>query len=171
MLKINDVTRLYLGNQGENLAQTIEIDVHDWLVSHPNGTVSIWHKRNGDTEPYPTGAELDRDAGVIRWTPTNTDTYVAGEGKAEFRLIENNVIKKSCTVITGVSPSVTGAGQPLGSGWQDYLDAMERAVGMALAKKGSLKFAINSDGHLIMSYTDQVPIVDDEEEEEETTNE
>lgn len=168
MLRVNDITRLYIGNQGENLAQTIEIDVHDWLIGHPNGNISIWHKRNGDEAPYPTGALLDRDAGVIRWSPTNTDTYVAGEGQAEIRLTEGSVIKKSCSVITGVSPAVTGAGTPLGSGWQDYVDAIERAAGLAIVKDGALKFRINSSGHLIMSYTDDVPI---EEEEEDSDNE
>ena len=131
MLNINELSQLYLGNQGENLAKTIEVDISDWLVDYPNGIITIWHKRNGDAEPYPTGAVMDRDAGVIRWSPTNTDTYVAGKGQAEFRLIEGSVIKKSRTVITGISPSVTYAGDPAGSGWQDYLDAMERAASAA----------------------------------------
>ena len=125
MLYINDLTRIYLGNQGENLAQTIEIDVSDWLVRHPDATISIWHKRNGDEVPYPVGAILDRDNGVIRWSPTNTDTYVSGEGQAEIRLTENDVIKKCRTLITGISPSVTGSGVPLGSGWKDYIDHVE----------------------------------------------
>lgn len=168
MLKINDVSRLYLGSQGENLAKTIQIDVNDWLVDYPNGVVSIWHKRNGDSIPSPTGATLDRETGILSWSPTSTDTYVSGEGEAEIRLTEANVIKKSRTIITGVSKSVTGAdGEDLGSDWQAYIDAVERSVSMAVLKDGHIKFHIDEEtGHLIFSYTNEIPVVDDEETEE-----
>ena len=167
MLKINDVSRLYLGCQGENLAQTIQIDVNDWLATYPNGMITIWHRRNGDSVPYPTGATLDREKGILSWTPTSTDTYVSGEGEAEIRLTESNVIKKSMKIITGVSKAVTGAdGEELGSGWQDYIDAVERAVQIALIKDGQIRFSIDEDGHLIFSYTDEVPVAEEESSDE-----
>ena len=163
MLKINEVNRLYLGSQGENQAQTITIDVSDWLVDFPSGIVSIWYKRNGDSVPSATGATLDREKGIISWTPTSTDTYVSGEGEAEIRLTESNVIKKSRKIVTGVSKSVTGAdGEDLGSGWQDYIDAVERSVSMSILKDGHIKFSIDDDGHLIFSYTDEIPVVEEE---------
>lgn len=166
MLKINEVNRLYLGCQGENLAQTITIDVSDWLVDFPSGVVSIWHKRNGDEAATPTGATLDRETGIISWSPTSTDTYVSGEGEAEIRLTEANVIKKSRIIVTGVSKAVTGAdGEELGSGWQDYLDAITNAAGVAILKNGLIKFSVNDQGHLIFSYTDDVPVAEDEEDE------
>ena len=177
MLKINDVSRLYLGCQGENLAKTIQIDMSDWLVEYPSGVVSIWHKRNGDDTPEPTGATMNRDTGILSWSPTSTDTYVSGEGMAEVRLTESNIIKKSRKIITGVSKSVTGAdGEDLGSGWQDYIDAVERSVSMAILKDGHIKFTIDEEtGHLIFSYTNEVPVLYDdeeaaEEEEEEADN-
>ena len=166
MLKINEVNRLYLGCQGENLAQTITIDMSDWLVDFPSGIVSIWHKRNGDEAAAPTGATLDRETGILSWAPTGTDTYVSGEGEAEIRLTEGNVIKKSRTIVTGVSRAVTGAdGEELGSGWQDYIDAIQRAAGVAIMKNGMIKFAVNDQGHLIFSYTEDVPVAEDEEDE------
>ena len=169
MLKINEVTRLYLGAQGENLANTIEIDMSDWLADYPNGTVTIWHKRNGDTAPAPTGAALDREQGILRWSPTSTDTYVQGEGEAEVRLSENNIIKKTKKIVTGVAKAVTGAdGTGLGSGWQAYVDAVERAAQVAIIKDGQIRFHVDDNGHLIFSYTDEVPVAEDPEEEEET---
>lgn len=172
MLKINTVSRLYLGCQGENLAQTIQIDVSDWLMSHPNGVISIWHKRNGDSVPSATGATLDREKKILSWSPTSTDTYVAGEGEAEIRLTENEIIKKSRTIVTGVSSSVKGEdGNALGSGWQDYIDAVERSVSMAVLKDGHIKFEINDDGHLIFSYTNEIPVEEDPEEETEPAEE
>ena len=109
MISVTDVRKIYLGVQGENEEQTITIDVKPWLVAYPNAEISIWHKRNGDSVPTQTGAIFDEDEGIITWTPTYTDTYVAGEGEAEIRLYENGIIKKTRTVITGVSPSGTGA--------------------------------------------------------------
>ena len=133
MLKINDVERLYLGIQGENNARPITIDVSAWIRIYPNGSVTIWHKRNGDEIPQPTGAVYDSDTMTVRWVPTETDTYVSGEGEAEFRLTDTNVIKKTKAVITGVSPSVTRAGTPLGSDWQSYIDAVDEIRAEAVA--------------------------------------
>jgi len=132
LLRINEVTRLYLGVQGENLAKTIEIDVSHWMELFPNAAISIWHQRNGDDTPSATGSTLDRENKILKWSPTNTDTYVAGEGKAEIRLTENYVVKKTREVITGVSPSVTHAGQTLGSDWADYIAAVEEEKSLAV---------------------------------------
>lgn len=170
MLNVNDVNQIYLGCQGENLARTIIIDVKPWLVAYPGGTVAIWHKRNGAEEATATGAVFDSEAGTITWQPTGTDTYVFGEGEAEIRLTVGNVIKKSRTIKTDVARAVTGTdGEALGSGWQDYLDAIQRAAGVAIIKDGQIKFAINEAGHLILSYTNGVPIP--AEEGTETTEE
>ena len=143
MLSVTDVRQFYLGVQGENEEQTITVDVKPWLASYPNGVVSIWHKRNGESVPTPTGAVYDAEAGTITWTPTYTDTYNAGEGEAEIRLYENGVIKKTRTVKTGVAPSVTGAaGVTLESGWQgmvNYID--ERAEEVIGAKDDAVAAA------------------------------
>jgi len=133
MLKVNEVNRIYLGIQGENAARTIDIDVSEWLDGHPSGSVTIWHKRNGDVSPSATGATLDADRKVVSWTPTETDTYVAGEGEAEIRMTESSVIKKSRAVITGVSPAVTLAGTTLGSDWASYIDAVDGLRAEAVA--------------------------------------
>jgi hypothetical protein len=172
MLNVNDVNQIYLGCQGENLARTIVIDVKPWLVAHPNGVVSLYHKRNGYEEATPTGAEFDAEAGTLTWRPTSTDTYVFGEGEAEIRLAEGSVIKKSRKIKTDVAKAVTGGdGMALESGWQGYLDAIEKAAQVAITKNGMIKFAVNSVGHLIFSYTDQVPVPADEDDTSTTVGE
>ena len=134
MLSVTDVRQFYLGVQGENEEQTITVDVKPWLASYPNGVVSIWHKRNGESVPTPTGAVFDAEEGTITWIPTYTDTYNAGEGEAEIRLYENGVIKKTRTVKTGVAPSVTGAaGVTLESGWQGMINYIDDVVEDAVA--------------------------------------
>ena len=37
-------------------------------------------------------------------------------------------------------------------------------MSMAILKDGHIKFSINDAGHLIFSYTDEVPVVNDDEE-------
>lgn len=125
MLRINELKQIDLGIQGENLAQVITISISDWLVDNPNGSVTIWHKRNGDSVPTATGATMDREEGMVTWSPTSTDTYSAGEGLAEIRLSENGVIKKTRPVKTYVAPAVTLNGTPTGSSWQDYINAVD----------------------------------------------
>lgn len=133
MLKINDLTQLYLGIQGENKSRTIEIDVADWLVSYPNGSLSIWIRRPGDATASATGAVFDAEEKTLTWQPDSVDTYVAGEGTAEIRLTEGTVIKKTREIRIAVSPAVTGGGAVLGSDWQSYINEVERIKGNAVA--------------------------------------
>lgn len=136
MLRINEVRQLDLGVQGENLEQNITIDISPWLVEFPNGSVTIWHRRNGDEVPTPTGAEMDREAGTLSWSPTSTDTYSAGIGAAEIRLTENNVVKKSRIIQTNVAPSVTVSGATIDSNWPAYIGAVDtiRAAAVVAAE-------------------------------------
>ena len=135
MLKINELKSLYLGVQGENLALTRQVDMSEWLVEHPNGAVSVWHKINGAVEPEPTGATLDAKTGILSWSPTAADTAHAGEGKAEIRLTDNGVIKKTKEIQTIVAPSVTLNGCEIGSGWQQYINIIEAIKNQAIAAK------------------------------------
>ena len=125
MMDINNMSRIYLGIQGENGARGIEIDCNAWKQMFPDCSVSIWHKRNGDASPSATGATYDAEKKTVTWIPTSTDTYVAGEGVAEIRLTDDSVIKKSRAIVTGVSPSVTLAGTTLGSDWASYINAVD----------------------------------------------
>lgn len=133
MLKINDLTQLYLGIQGENKSRTIVIHVADWLVIYPNGSLSIWIRRPGDATATPTGAVFDVEEKTLTWQPEAVDTYVAGEGTAEIRLTEGTVIKKTREIRIVVSPAVTGGGGVLGSDWQSYINEVERIKGIAVA--------------------------------------
>ena len=83
MLRINDITQLWLGIQGENEAREILIDVTDWLAGNPNGSFTVWVKRPGETTARPTGATYDPDEGVISWKPDSVETYVAGESRSQ----------------------------------------------------------------------------------------
>jgi len=126
MLKINELTGIFLGVRGENLARTIEIDMSPWMPGHPSGNVSIWHKRPGAASKEATGATYDTQTMVLTWMPTSLDTYNVGDGLAEIRLTDNGMIKKTKDVPTVILKSHIGSsGETLESSWQAYMNDMD----------------------------------------------
>ena len=47
---------------------------------------------------------------------------------------------------------------------EEAQEAAEVAAGIAITQAGQIKFSLNDNGHLIFSYTDQVPVGEEEEE-------
>lgn len=129
MLQINTLSRLDLGVKDENNARDLQIDMNAWYTDYPNGSFSIWHKRNGDQTKYAaSGVVFDRETGILTWTPDAYDTFYIGKGLAEIRCTENEVIKKTKDIGTEVARSlVLGSGETLAAGWQNFLNAVESA--------------------------------------------
>lgn len=101
MLNINTLNRLYLGVQGENKARTISIDVSPWLEEYPNGTIYLWHIRNGEELEYvPAYVETDMEKKVLTWQPSSLDTFYAGCGLCGICVQEDEVIKKTKNIYT-----------------------------------------------------------------------
>ena len=73
-LLINMIERLDLGIQGENQARTISIDCNAWKQLFPNGTISIYHQRNGEDVAGVTGASYNATTGILSWVPLSYDT-------------------------------------------------------------------------------------------------
>ena len=126
MLKINELSRLYLGIKGENESRTIEIDMSAWAKIYPNAVPVILHKRNGDDAKALTGATYDSDTKVLSWTTSSYDTFYNGFGVAEIRMVENDVVKKTKDLITTVTDqSLTdGSGNIIESNYQAFLNAV-----------------------------------------------
>ena len=127
MLKINELVRLHLGVEKENLSRTIEIDMSAWAQTYPNATVEILHRRHGDqTKALVTGAEYDSETMLLSWTPTEYDTFYEGFGVAEIRMVEGEVVKKTKDlIITAVCPSVIdGSGNVVASNYQAFLNSV-----------------------------------------------
>ena len=71
--------------------------------------------------------------------------------------------------VTAIGVQVTydkNAAQSAKAAAETAQEAAEVAAGIAIAQAGQLKFSINENGHLIMSYTDEVPIGEEDEENE-----
>lgn len=88
---MNAGASIVIGDQRENLAETIMFDVSKIIELFPNAAASdfeILVRRPGDNQSY-TASEVEfttvDDTPVVVWSPTRTDTYVAGTGKVQVR--------------------------------------------------------------------------------------
>ena len=126
-LKVELTQRLDLGIQGEHNARVIRIDCTGWLQQFPNGIVSLYHKRKGDSELGVTGAAFDRETAILSWPITEYETYYDGDGMAEIRLTEGTSLKKKKRALTLVRPAVVNEnGEEIDSNWQAMIDEVER---------------------------------------------
>ena len=140
MLNINTLNRLYLGVQGENKAKTISIDVSPWLEEYPNGTIYLWHIRNGeDMEYVPAYVELDAENRILTWQPSSLDTFYAGCGVCGFCLTEDEVIKKTRNVNTYVTETGSvSPGSPKNLVDYNQLENRPQILGVTLTGNKSL---------------------------------
>lgn len=114
MIKINASSSgiLPLGHQGENLARAIAFPrAAGWAAEFGGGTYSLWHQRPGESTQYPAVLEMQGDVPV--WVVSAADTAIpsdAGQyGRAELRLVQGDVVVKSCVYSTMIAASLTGA--------------------------------------------------------------
>ena len=103
---VDRLNTLNLGEQGENLAQTIEIDVSSMLAQWPQAVFSILVKRPGDTEPYVSACSLS--GSIVQWPITAAETAKAGEGQMELQCISGSVLAKSKVVTITVAECIQG---------------------------------------------------------------
>ena len=146
---ITNTNVIYLGRQGENLARTVEIDVNSILGKWPNATISLLVQRNQEDTFYLAPVVIEN--GILKWTISNADTEFAGDGKAEIRATQDDVIVKSAIMNTHVSDSLGGTETDIPDPAQTWADtiiaaseqAKQSAVD-ALASKLAAKEAAES---------------------------
>lgn len=159
-MKVIQVTKemdtLPLGRLGENERTKFVFDVNDWLEEYPGASIGLMARRPHVNSSYPVILS-DEGEGKYGWTVTSGDLSAAGEGKCQLKAIENSVVVKSRRYNTHIEDALDGQDDPPAE-WESWLDAIQRAAEIAIIKDGKLRFAINSDGHLVMSYTEDVPI-------------
>ena len=159
-MKVIQVTKemdtLPLGRLGENKRTKFVFDVSDWLEEYPGASIGLMARRPHVNSSYPVILSDEGD-GKYGWTVTSGDLSTAGEGKCQLKAIENSVVVKSRRYNTHIEDALDGQDDPPEE-WESWLDAIQRAAEIAIIKDGKLRFAINDAGHLIMSYTEDVPI-------------
>lgn len=119
---ITNTNVIYLGRQGENLARTVEIDVNSILGKWPNATISLLVQRNQEDTFYLAPVVIEN--GILKWTISNADTEFAGDGKAEIRATQDDVIVKSAIMNTHVSDSLGGTETDIPDPAQTWADTI-----------------------------------------------
>ena len=104
---IGTLTRLPLGWQGESNSRPIDIDVSDWLVTWPDAAINMLVQRPGEEEFYPANSTIR--GGHLLWTPTRADVEIAGSGKLQIILTDDNDVElRSRVVETLIGHSLSG---------------------------------------------------------------
>lgn len=155
MIKINASSSgiLPLGHQGENLARAIAFPrAAGWAAEFGGGTFALWHQRPGESTQYPAVLEMHGDVPV--WVVSSADTAIpsdAGQyGRAELRLVQGNVIVKSCIYSTMIAASLTGAESDPPEPAEDWTNrviqaAADAAKSEAAAAKSAESSAASAD--------------------------
>ena len=161
------IEKLYsirLGVQGENISNPVPIDMTSWVEAFPGASFHILFKRYNETVAYPVLSEYEDN--ILTWIPTLADTAIIGVGYAEIRAIDpdTGLVKKSRIVPTAVENSVSGNDSgylpdPMEQWANKVLAAADSANAAAafvaqVAAGGKLQFAINAEGHLILTCTE-----------------
>lgn len=112
---------LALGQQGENNALQVVIDISDWIDAYGEGSVTLALKRPTDSDAYPVALEVDGSEAV--WTVSSSDTAIAGTGLAQLSFVVGNVVAKSVAFRTQVFFSVEAKAAPPDPylTWFDYI--------------------------------------------------
>ena len=142
-----------IGRKGENLARVV--DFSDIIAEikkdyGDSGKIVVLVKRPNEDVPYPA-AVVDESDGLT-WTPTETDTAIAGHGNAEVDYYVDDVLVKSVLFTTYTHDSIGVSGDTPEPGY-DYmkqlLDALEKVgtgiVSVDMNEDSSITFHM-SDG-------------------------
>ena len=142
-----------IGRKGENLARAV--DFSDIIAEikkdyGDGGKIVVLVKRPNEDVPYPAAA-IDESDGLT-WTPTKTDTAIAGRGNAEVDYYVDDVLVKSVLFTTYTHGSIGISGDTPEPGY-DYmkqlLDALEKVgtgiVSVDMNEDSSITFHM-SDG-------------------------
>lgn len=139
------IQEIPLGNQGEDMARCLVIDITDAVNEFGSGgTVSVRNKRNGDELPYfctnvstVTGADAEGNVHTyIKWTLTDVDTAVSGSGFVQADYIISGVTVKTWVYKYFILPSLGITGD-VPDPYEDILEEIEAQVSAVQAAAAS----------------------------------
>lgn len=139
------IQEIPLGNQGEDMARCLVIDITDAVLEFGSGgTISVRNKRNGDEMPYfatnistVTGADAEGNVHTyIKWTLTDVDTAVAGSGFVQADYVISGVTVKSWVYKYFILPSLGVTGD-VPDPYEDILEEIEAQVAAVQAAAAS----------------------------------
>lgn len=139
-IKVEKLTKLMLGQQGENNAVTIETDVSDWQTAHPGADIYVMHRRPGEYIPYRV-VNTTIDGSLLKWPVGSTDTAKFGTGYAEFRAVKDGVLVKSALVTTVIDKSIQPEQEP-DPATKLWIDRLEGTAAQAEQAAGNATSAV-----------------------------
>lgn len=127
---IGNLTRLPLGWQGESNCRLIDIDMSEWMRDWPNAAVDMLVQRPGEEEYSPVDVKLQ--GGHLLWKPARADVLIAGMGRAQIILTDDNDVEMRTRVVeTIIGESMKGtegeAPAPVNGWLHEVLQAAEDA--------------------------------------------
>jgi hypothetical protein len=90
---VHSHTYYYAGIQGENHATEVLVDISEWLTLWPAGVATASFMRP-DGNAYAVSVTTSQ-AGVVAWSPSSSDTEIAGKALLEITLTESGSIVKT----------------------------------------------------------------------------
>ena len=151
---------LVLGNLGEKLVTTIQIDISEWLNEYPDGVLGLSYERPGEPRRYwpASNVSVDYSEKVLTWVVNQHALEIEGVGTLVVRLLSGDSEKRSRQIMTRVNPGHATMG-PLPTPMEDYLSQLtalagevlldaDRAAQAASDAEDSVDYIINSLGQL-----------------------
>lgn len=121
MYEIDKVSYLRIGQQGENQAVTIELDMTSWADEHPDASFAILFKPYNEDLPSPVYTTYDEP--ILTWVVGSSVTQNVGVGYTEIRAFSaGGLIKKSKVIPTSVEISVSGGSSVTPPAYADWVN-------------------------------------------------
>ena len=127
MIDVSKANTIFIGRRGEHHFRNIEFDVSSLIAGvHSGESLHAIYKRP-DGETYPVVTSYSN--GVLTWSPSASDTDVAGVGKLEIRVVDGEVVGKSARVLTVVEDALAdGSTAPPDPPAQEWLNKVLAAL-------------------------------------------
>ena len=127
MIDVSKANTIFIGRRGEHHFRNIEFDVSSLIAGvHSGESLHAIYKRP-DGETYPVVTSYSN--GVLTWSPSASDTDVAGVGKLEIRVMDGEVVGKSARVLTVVEDALAdGSISPPDPPAQEWLNKVLAAL-------------------------------------------
>ena len=127
MIDLTKATTVFIGRRGEHHFRNIKFDVSSLLDgTYPESALSAIYKRPDGTA-YPVVTNYADN--VLTWSPSATDTQLAGVGRLEIRVTDGDVVGKSVQVLTIVEEAlVDGIVPPPQPPAQEWLNKVLSAL-------------------------------------------
>jgi len=148
-INVENCKTLLIGRRGENEVTTVAFDFAEWQTEFGSGVVDLYVKRFGDESAYPV--VLTIDGTVASWLVTETDTNVAGYGKAEYVYRVDGKIAKSAVFPFFVAEDI---GQPASEPPDPYESWLEQLTALGAETEANAQAAEQSAENAAQSAED-----------------